>query len=97
MLVYILILAELVVGGMTWSLLLTLLFFFFEADFHGKGTRLGTLMVIVFFSFFFFFEAELLTCFLLGREQRFPCLQEEDGYIPGNSLLLLPPTFSSIC
>jgi hypothetical protein len=39
MLVYMLILAELAVGGMTWNLLLTLLFSFFEAGFHGKGTR----------------------------------------------------------
>jgi hypothetical protein len=35
--------------------------------------------------------------YLLGREQRFPCLQEEDGHFPRNSLLLLSPTFSSVC
>jgi len=49
MLVYMLILAELAVGGMTWNLLLTLLFSFFEAGFHGKGTRLGTLKLFVLF------------------------------------------------
>lgn len=46
MLVYMLILVELVVGGMTWNLLLILLFSFFEAGFHGKGTRLVALQVI---------------------------------------------------
>lgn len=49
MLVYMLILAELVVGGMIWNLLLTLLFSFFEAGFHGKGTRLGTLKLLIWF------------------------------------------------
>ena len=90
---YTLILAELVVGGMTWNLLLTLLFSFFEAGFHGKATRLGTLLIFPFLWYFFFSLASVNFVFCLGREQRLPRLQEEDGYFPRNSLLLLPPAF----